>query len=438
MFYNFPYFDKFRVPSMILVLDQVTFPVLAGLGLMKIISLKSERDEKTINIVKYAGFAFTGLFVIVLLFSSSIGSSFAERMVGSGKLTQEIQYYTQNGLDLTKIAQDMFTTDLILAMLFTSVLFWLAYAYINGKLSADLFVVFIILITLIDLWRIDARGATYKDAPAQNANQTPPAYVSAIKQQNDKEPYRIINLKQDSSPGSIGMNLNYHVSFLIEDVYGYSGIKPRAYEDYIEVLGTPANPTFMRMLNVKYVILPQQINYPGFKLVQNTPSGVVYEYTQALPRVYLVDSVAKKENLEVLNMVKANSFDPKHVAFVNGKDVKVDRPDSTANVKITGYLEDKITADVNASGNNFMFFGTTYLPTGWKAFVDGNKTEVYRTNYGFMGIVVPKGNHKVEFTYAPDSFYISKYTALILSSLVMAGLVVGVFLTRKKEQTEIA
>jgi uncharacterized membrane protein YfhO len=137
-------------------------------------------------------------------------------------------------------------------------------------------------------------------------------------------------------------------------------------------------------------------------------------------------------------MVKANSFDPKHVAFVNGKDVKVDRPDSTANVKITGYLEDKITADVNASGNNFMFFGTTYLPTGWKAFVDGNKTEVYRTNYGFMGIVVPKGNHKVEFTYAPDSFYISKYTALILSSLVMAGLVVGVFLTRKKEQTEIA
>ena len=40
MFHYFPFFDKFRVPSMILVLVQLSLPILAGLGIAKIISLK--------------------------------------------------------------------------------------------------------------------------------------------------------------------------------------------------------------------------------------------------------------------------------------------------------------------------------------------------------------------------------------------------------------
>ena len=63
------------------------------------------------------------------------------------------------------------------------------------------------------------------------------------------------------------------------------------------------------------------------------------------------------------------------------------------------------------------------LPTGWRAYVDGNETKIYRTNHDFMGIIVPAGQHKVEFRYAPESFYISKYLALVLSSLVVLGLI---------------
>ncbi len=46
MFNYFPFFDKFRVPSMILVLVQLSFPLLAGLGVIKIISLKNEKNPK--------------------------------------------------------------------------------------------------------------------------------------------------------------------------------------------------------------------------------------------------------------------------------------------------------------------------------------------------------------------------------------------------------
>ncbi len=51
------------------------------------------------------------------------------------------------------------------------------------------------------------------------------------------------------------------------DIYGYSGIKPRAIQDYYDILGSPANPTFWRMLNVKYIIFDKEVNSPDFQLI---------------------------------------------------------------------------------------------------------------------------------------------------------------------------
>jgi len=91
-----------------------------------------------------------------------------------------------------------------------------------------------------------------------------------------------------------------------------------------------------------------------------------------------------------------------------------------------------------------MFFGSTFysgeadyklfkIPAGWKAFVDDNQTEIFQTNHGFMGIIVPKGNHRVEFRFLPSSFIISKYIVLILSSLSIIGIVLGIFFERRNQ-----
>jgi hypothetical protein len=64
LFYHLPYFDKFRVPSMILVLVQLCTPILAGFGLMKIISLREKRETGTIKIVKNSAIVFSVFFVL--------------------------------------------------------------------------------------------------------------------------------------------------------------------------------------------------------------------------------------------------------------------------------------------------------------------------------------------------------------------------------------
>ena len=426
MFYYFPFFDKFRVPSMILVLVQLSFPVLAGLGIVKIISLRNEKNKKLESLIRNTMFAFGGLFVLTILLSSPIKEWFIGRAVSAGQQYSRLQ-------PLHDYMSEMFLNDFRLAMLFTGLTFALSYAYIKSKLSADLLVIVICLLVIVDLFRINYRGETYVDNSQIEQLFEKPDYVQAIENTGDKSIFRVLNLEQDGSIGSLNQNSNFLPYFLMYDIYGYSGIKPRSIQDYYDVLGSPANPTFWRMLNVKYLIFDQQVSTPSLELIYSGDKTFVYRNNDALPRAYFVSTVDQRSGIEIINMVKEKRFDPKYIAFIDEKIENIDTPDSNAFVNIVDFKDEYIELDLNASGNNFLFLGDTYFPTGWSATVDDKETKIYRTNHGFRGIVVPKGKHKVVFKYLPQSFVISKYLSLILSAMVMLGIVFGsLFIIRKK------
>ena len=436
MFYYFPYFNKFRVPSMILVLVQMSTPVLAGLGLMKIISARENGDARIIKILKNSAYIFSAVFVLSVLLNSPISSWFVSRVNDyANTLTGTQNRMAQQYRALADYAAGMFTTDLMLGFGFMTIASWLALSFVRAKLSRDAFLFALIIITVVDLWRIDERGALpkYVSNPDVKGMFVEPGYIKVIKAQNDKEPFRMVNIKQDGSLGSVSNDANFNAYYMIEDFFGYSAIKPLAYQDMMDVVG-PVNPTLWRMLNVKYVVSPRPIPWPGFTELSSNKNEIVYKNNNALPRAYFVDTVEQKPDLQVLEMAKQNEFDPKDVAFVNGVKLNVDSPDSSTYVNITQYRDEIVDMNVNASGNNFMFFGDTYLPTGWKAYIDGERTDIYKTDHGFMGILVTKGKHKVQFEYRPASFVASKYIALVLSGLVLLGLIASIVfkITRKK------
>jgi len=425
VFHYFPFFDKFRVPSMILVLVQLSFPILAGLAIAKIISLKNNNDKKYENLVRNIFFGLSAIFVLTLLLASPIKSWFISRIAESGQKgsqLQQIQDYMAN----------MFLTDARLAFFFSAATFGLIYAYTKSAVSKDLMIGLIIVLSFIDILRIDNRGETYTEAKNIQQLFQKPEYVSVIESLNDKSVFRILNLKQDGSLGSIQQNSNFNVYFLLQDLYGYSGVKPRAYQDYMDVLGSPANPTLWRMANTKYIILDKQINFAGLIPVHSGEKTYVYQNQNALPRAYFVNSVQKASPIEILNEVKNNQFDPKDVAYLESVDIKVDKPDSTVFVEIEKYGDENIYLKVKASGNNFLFLGDTYFPEGWKAYIDGNETTIYRANHNFRGIIVPKGEYRISFSYAPVSFFIGKYLSLFFSGFIVIGFIISLYIKRKK------
>ncbi|MBI1938249.1 MAG: YfhO family protein [Ignavibacteriales bacterium] len=429
-YYYFPLFDNFRVPSMILHVLQIIFPILAGLGVMKIISLRDEKNQKIEKVVKNITIVFAALFVFSLLLGGSLSNWFTQRVNNYASAlgqNQEAQMFTA----LADYMSGMFTGDLQIALALLTITFGLSYAYAVSKINKELLIAGFVVVILFDLFRIGSRGASYTDASQMNDLFREPDYISVIKQQNDKEQYRILNLKQDGSMGTFQNNANFNVYFLQEDFYGYSAVKPRSYQDIIETV-SPINVTLWRMLGVKYVVTDRPYSPDGFVNIHQSEKTFIYRNEKTLPRIYFVDSVAQKSSAKILNEIKNDSFDPKKLAYVENTDFKLDRADSNATAKIVSYNDEQITVEAKCPNNNFLFFGTTYLP-GWKAFVDGAEIKIYKTNYGFQGVVVPKGDHKVEFIYEPAGFAAGKYLSLILNIFLFGSLGITFFVNRKRQ-----
>ena len=79
---------------------------------------------------------------------------------------------------------------------------------------------------------------------------------------------------------------------------------------------------------------------------------------------------------------------------------------------------------IKASANidSYLVVLDSFYP-GWKAFIDGRESVIHQTNYNFRGVVLPKGDHIVEFKYAPNSLkagaIISGISVIIIILLLM-------------------
>ncbi|MCZ6594986.1 MAG: YfhO family protein, partial [Bacteroidetes bacterium] len=67
-----------------------------------------------------------------------------------------------------------------------------------------------------------------------------------------------------------------------------------------------------------------------------------------------------------------------------------------------------------------------YYPAGWRAFIDGEETEIYKTNHALRSIVVSEGSHKIEFRFQPRTYFASLW--IMGSSTILVYLILGISL----------
>jgi hypothetical protein len=70
-------------------------------------------------------------------------------------------------------------------------------------------------------------------------------------------------------------------------------------------------------------------------------------------------------------------------------------------LRVTGYSFNHISLEtiVGETNGAWLYYADAYHP-GWKAFVDGEETPVYRANLAFKAIRVDAGRHQVKFEYS--------------------------------------
>ncbi len=398
-----PFFDKFRVPTMIVVLVMFSTAVLAGIGLDEL--LRGERNSKRALQATVGVFGLLAALALApLLFRSGI--SFLR--------PEEARNYSPEIITLLKAARfDLLKGDALRLLAFAAAAFALVFAFLKKALPKPLFIAAMLALMLIDLLPICRRYMTElipKERFDDYFQQTQLDRVLL----DDKEPHRVYPL------GDLGGDA--HWSYHHQSIEGYHPAKLRIYQDIREscllagrdpgFLNTqiPINWNVVNMLNAVYLISAQPLDHPNLEAVFHDPAQklTVYRNRTALPRAFCVGRVEviadRTRRLERLNQA---SFRPDSVAIVEKPlSAAVETP-SEWTAKITRYEPNYIDLEVTSDRQTLLVLSEIYYPAGWHALVDGRPTEIFKVNHVLRGVIVPAGRSQVSFKLEPRSYKIS-------------------------------
>ena len=196
----------------------------------------------------------------------------------------------------------------------------------------------------------------------------------------------------------------------------------------------------LSLLGVKYVMESKvgdgkefstiEKRFPSlyFSLAWEDDTFRIWEYKAALPRTFIVHEYSVLTDKQAIaDAVFDERTDlRKHVILGKqlpvGFDSNCPIPEVEEKATIIEYEANSLTIQSNASCGGLLFISDNYYP-GWKAYVDGTETEIYRADYSFRAVPIGKGSHTIIFRYDPISFKIGG--AITMLSLIVTGVLLA-------------
>ncbi len=432
MFNYFPMFNKFRIPSMVLILVQIMLPVLAAYG---IVTLMNDAEGKDGSRKKQLMYSAAGM--AVLLFISMIGKDIVISVYEiffspQDTMTALSRSYGTNQQVLTElynVVAGMIAVDVAFAALFLALMFGGFYLFFDKKLSVGLLTIVLIGTVVADLWRVNAKPMDAKPRTESADVFTTPSYVSFMKQ--DTSLFRVLEFENGQPPYN-----NTLAYWRIQSAYGYSGTKMRQVQDLFDVAGL-GNPLVWGLMNVKYILSDRQDSNNVMVPVYAGQGRFVHYNRAELPRAFFVNRYEVATGLEILNRIKEMSFNPTEVAyFMSDPGVSIDVPENGAQAQYVHYGIQDMTVKVTATGSNLLFLSEAWYPEGWKAFINGDEIPIHRINYMFRGVIIPKGEHLLTMRFEPTGYTLGRSLSLSINLLVMGGLLFigGMTLRQRKNK----
>ena len=182
------------------------------------------------------------------------------------------------------------------------------------------------------------------------------------------------------------------------------------------------------LLNVKYIFSEKfAIHDPRYNLM-NDSRPWLYENTTVLPRAFWADSlVVLTGKSRIFSRMRNAEFEPGKLAIIEeAPPFAIGKADS-ADVKITSYRADEIRLTAFTSHPALLVLSENYYPSGWKAFVNGRESKIYKTNYLLRSIFLQPGNHKIIFRFYPKAFTVGLWMSLTTAALVLSLMVAVIY-----------
>jgi hypothetical protein len=193
----------------------------------------------------------------------------------------------------------------------------------------------------------------------------------------------------------------------------------------------PVSMPVMNMLGYRYMIRPNGGISSDPKSLM--PDRMVLVNGEALPRVYLPGSrVVVEDGARCLEKLKDPAFDPQKVVYLEPesadgysalKTVEEAHSGSGA-AAIDVDMPSNVVVHLNMDAAGTLVLADAWYP-GWKAYVNGEETQIWIANHMLRAVPVPAGEVTVEFVYDPWSFKLG----VIL--MVVTGVLLGAWCWRE-------
>ncbi len=407
-----PMYNKFRAVSSIQVILELCFPVLAVMGLQSF--FKSEKGAQWQGLWQSAAI---GLGLIAILFMSKGFFDFS-----GVNDTYFMQSYGPAFVDaLVSDRKTLYSADLLRSgffILLTSGVLWM---FIKNRIAQSTAVILVGLFMIADLFFVAKKYVSAKDFVSGREVSVPFQQTPADAQiLQDTTHYRVFE---------VSGNLNSaRASYFHKSIGGYHAAKPRRMQQLFDYQIAKNNLEILNMLNVKYVIQSDEKGneFPTINPDANGNAWFVNE-------IKLVNKANDEMNaLQGLDTKKVAVFNMQQYG-TKFKNARLTRDlDTTGTIQLKIYKPNYLKYIAQTKNESVAVFSEMYYENGWNAYIDGEKTDHFPVDYVLRAMVVPAGDHTIEFKFEPEVIKTGSTITLISAAGMLLLLAGGVWYERKK------
>ncbi|MGQ1947424.1 YfhO family protein [Geofilum sp. OHC36d9] len=440
MFNHFPLYNKFRTVEMTLIIASVTIPLLALLGLREVIEnprLLRQHSRKFLAALALSGGVALFLYLFPGVFNFMSDAELDAILGQKSANPNQAALYDMLIQSLQSARMTLLKADAFRSLMFIVLASGSLWYFSGDKISAKYVIPGLLVLILVDLWGVDRRylnNDSFK--PARQVNNQFVAGKADKEILEDKDPgYRVFSIQNPFN--------EVRTSYFHHSIGGYHGAKLQRYQDLINrylsddatmLMGALqrgekpdglsvylANMPVLNMLNTRYIIL-----HPEMSPVFNP---------HALGSAWLVEEMQMvKSNSEEISQLKHQDLRLTAIvqeAFADVlQDVIIGAPADGDTVYLEKYSPSSLTYQAKIENSRLAVFSEIYYPKGWKAYINGQKADIFRANYVLRALILPAGESTIEFRFEPISYKYGKILSAI-SSLLILLFVAAYFLRRK-------
>ena len=491
-----PLYNKFRDTKMMLVLVQVSFPLLGLLFVNNLINNGIDRKR-----FLYVSLIACGIFLLFYV-APAFWFDFLSRNETQQINEQLVNYRNDPGTlkqiedwknELINARILIFKKDSLRSLFFVFATALLIYLFLVRKLKEKTFLLLLGVLVLIDLWGVDKRYLNNKKKGARyfqwvdsykymNPFQATVADMEILKNEKEASPSlkqkidnEVNKLQKDKRLKTAEFNIekekvmfrelnfstNHRIlsllnpfnesrtSYYHKSIGGYHGAKLKKYQELIEFQISGEINNIVNVLNSESSnenieeLLKNEIpvlNMLNTKYIIYNLSAPPLINPYSYGNVWFVNNIkfVKNADEEILSLSRTD----KNTAILNEKyrnKITIDiKYDSSATIKLKSYKPNHLIYETSAKHDQLAVFSEIFFKEGWNAYIDGEKTDYIKANYILRSMNIPEGKHTVEFKFEPESYYLGRKISRAGSGLIII-FILGVLLYEfraEKRQTK--